>query len=337
MPADQTVVVPEKSKGVSLQHITQASIEVSFNTELTKNKFQDLKQKVANIEYTEENMPSILNLVTELKKLKTIVETTHKSGKAEYKRVCDLFDLIKRGTDKIIDDIISEPQRRYTELANAQRKRQQEVAIETARVNGIKTGIDNNVMAFSQQIAACKTPADVAIVERKINAEKNKPEKYAEFNADAVARFDKLLTTAAEHKVTLKESKTVDSQLKKAIAKGDEEAIETLSEKQEEIANTISETQINVQESAVDTTSLEVGYAQEVAPEAPKPSRTTWKWKVVDITKTKKQMPEWTELVPVAEPIDQYLEAKKKGATKKKPLEEFEFAGIKFYKEEKFI
>jgi len=267
---------------LSTASITTEVVKASFSIELTRNKFQAIQQEVNSLVYSEDNLQVIADTVKKLNDLKKVVDKKHSEGKAEYWRVCTLYDTVKRETNKIIDDIISVPQKKYTELALAIQERKRKQLFEQQRVDSIKTGIDNNIMAFSELVASAETPQHLVAIEKNIALEKTRKLKYQEFLPEAIIRFDEVLELVKKQKLVVKEATAVKVKLAEAVTNGDEEAIMELTDKQEDIANRIDENKINVQEMAVGAaTSAPVVYAQEILPEV-KAKRTVWKAEIID-------------------------------------------------------
>jgi len=312
---------------------TPEIIAAGFNVALTRSRFTEIQQEVANIEYTEDNIPHIAETIKKLGKLQMVVNTKHSEGKAEALKVCQMWDTVKREYTKMVDDIASVPKEKYAKLCQDVLARQRQAEVERVRVQSIKDGINNNVMAFSKQISECSSTQELLSIERMINLEKGKSSKYQEFIGEAKERLESLTASIKQQKEIIKESLALEAKLAKAVAENDDETIVALNDKSEEIMSKIEENKILVQEQAINSTlnsSLET--ATEVFPTI-KAKRSVWKWEVSNAAEMIKKMPSWTIVQPNEEVIDNYLAAKKAEGIQG---EEFTLAGVRFYLQKTF-
>ena len=86
---------------------------------------------------------------------------------------------------------------------------------------------------------------------------------------------------------------------------------------------------IKVQEKAIGmATKADVVEPEMVMLQSVAARRSIWTWEVVDIKETQKKMPNFVDLTPNKEKIDEYLKAKKAEGISG---DEFTVFGIKFY------
>lgn len=316
-----------------LPAVTDVTIRAGFNMELTKNHFQELKQQVANIDYTEENLSAIGALIKNLGKMKTVIETKHKEGKAEALRQCQMWDKAKNDFIGLVDDILSTPQQKYSKMCLDVLNRQKKAVEEQNRISGIKEGINRNVVDFSRQISEAKTPQQLTAIEKMIALEKTRKAKYQEFMDEAIVRFDELIEPLKKQKEIVKKAAEIRMKMEAAQSSNDDEQLLELSQQHEELSTSIEENQITVQERAINSSlepTLEV--ATEVYPQV-KARRSVWKFEVVNIKETAKKAPSWVKVIPDEEAIDAFLKGKKAEGIEG---EEFTVAGIRFYLDKKF-
>jgi hypothetical protein len=186
------------------------------------------------------------------------------------------------------------------------------------------------VIKFSESIANCETLEELTKVESMINLEKTRSLKYQEFLSEAVEKFNSLNSLVAKQKTHIKELTKMEEDMKEA----DEDRRMELEEKKSQIEEQIHEGTINVQESAINSAVNESEYAETVSATV-KARRTTWKWEVKDIKAAFKKMPSWVKMEIDEEKLKDYLKAcKEQGQLEDK--EEFEFAGIRFFKQKLF-
>jgi len=113
---------------------------------------------------------------------------------------------------------------------------------------------------------------------------------------------------------------------------GDDQAVLDLREHQEQITAQIEEKREVVQSTAINmATNSEVTEVEVIAPAAPKPRRSVWKWQMVDERAATRCG--FTKVIPNEEEIDKYF----KSVDKKNISEEgFTQFGIKIYLEKSY-
>jgi vacuolar-type H+-ATPase subunit I/STV1 len=202
-----------------------------------------------------------------------------------------MWDTVKREYTKMVDDIASVPKEKYAKLCQDVLTRQRQAEAERVRVQSIKDGINNNVMAFSKQISECKTSQELISLERMINLEKGKSSKYQEFIGEAKERLESLTALIKQQKEIIKESVALVEKLAKAVEENDDETIVALSDKKEELTSRIEENQILVQEQAINSTlNNQLETATEVFPIV-KARRTVWSFEGLNLKETMKKAP----------------------------------------------
>lgn len=268
------------------------AIAGKFNIALTQSKFQQLADKADSLIYNEDNLEAIAEFLKNGRAVVKAIGETHKEGKAEALRIGQEWDAAKRTFESQVTSIMDKPQTEYTRLCNEVELRKQKQEQERQRISQIKNGIEANAVNFAKAIAECTTSVQLTNIERNINLEKTRKDKYMEFYDDAVTRYSELnalLKTQKETVRQLEENARKQAEAKKA---NDDAALLKLQEEQAEQEAKIEEAKTIVQETAINQSMKEEApLAQEILPEV-KARRTTWKFEVVNEKEVMKKAPE---------------------------------------------
>lgn len=269
-----------------------AVITGKFNLALTEGKFQHLADEAASLVFNEDNLDKIKDFLAKVRKGEMVVENTHKVLKAEslqYGRDCDAG---KNAFLGMYEKIKSHAQTEYTKICQDVLRRQQQQKAEEFRIKTIKTGIETNSIVFAKQIAECTTSLQLTNIERTINLEKTRKEKYMEFLDEAVTKYSELNTLLASQKVTVKQLEENARLQEQAKKDNDDAALLKLQEEQEKQEAKIEEAKVVVQETAINQAMKEeVPVARTVFPTVTA-KRTTWRFEVVDQKEVMKKSPE---------------------------------------------
>ena len=269
-----------------------AVITGKFNLALTESNFQKLADKANKLVFNEDHLEEIKEFLESARKVERAIEATHKDGKAEALKIGRDWDTGKNTFMGTVAAIKEKAQTEYTKICQDVVRRQQEAKAEQDRIALIKQGIENNAVNFAKQIAACTTSESLTNVERLINLEKGRKEKYMEFIDQAVTRFTELNSILATQKVTIKELE--ENERQQAIAKqqqDDAKLLELQAENEKQQAK-IEEAKVTVQETAINQSLNEdIPVANTVFPTV-SAKRTTWKYEVVDQKEVMKKAPE---------------------------------------------
>ena len=313
-----------------------AEITGKFNIAMTNGKFQQLADEGNKLEFTEENIPVIKDFLDRCRKVEKNIEETHKAGKAEALQIGRQWDSAKNTFMETVENIKLVPSKKYTELCQAidERKRKQEQ--ERQRIQNIKNGIESNAVMFAQKIANCDTTEALISVERIINLEKARKDKYQEFLEDAVTRFSELNSILAQQKEKVKALEEEREKELAALKAGDDAAVIEAKEKQEAIAEQIEENKVVVQETAINqaTSAAPVVIPEEVLPEV-KARRTTWKFEVLNIKEVAKKAPDLVKMEINDEAVKGVLKTLK-DTNQLAGKTEYVLNGIRFYEDKTF-
>lgn len=322
----------EQQNGVLVP--SQVTVRANFNIALTKHgiSVQKIQDEINSLEFTEDNMPLIAELIKKIKNADKITLEKHKEGKAPYLEGGKVWDESKTALIAINADLLGQITPKYNQLCASVEKRRVDAENEKIRTNTIKTGIENNVISFSSQIAQCDTNAQLLSVERMINLEKSsiRKSKYMEFHDEAIARYDSVLIPILKNqKEKVKEKEALENKIAEAENDNDAAKIDELNEKKDQIDNEILQNQVNVQQNAlISAPSFEIQVAEEIFPDVKAVNRIGFE--ITDISIAVKKCPELLKVEII------YREAQKlamilkdSGAFKDKS--EIVVNGIKFF------
>lgn len=313
-----------------------AAIEGKFNLALTQSNFQKLADKEGKLVYNEDNIEEIKNFLIDLRAVEKQIETTHEQGKAPAWKECKDWDLGKNTFLSTVAPIKARAHGNYTKLCKDIEDRNRKQEEEKRRVEGIKQTIETTAVQFAKEISECTTTPGLTAIESRINLEKTRTTKYAEFLQLAITRFSELNGILKTQKESVKELERLELERKEAEESGDDNKLIETMEKQESISNKILENQTVVQETAINQSlqSETISVAQEVIPTV-KARRTTWKYEMVNKDLMMKKSPELLVVSLDKEKVDGVLKTLKDT----KQLEgktEFVMNGLRFYEEKTF-
>lgn len=270
-----------------------APIAGQFNIALTQSNFQALADEAHTLVYNEDNLQKIKDYLDRCRKVEKAITATHKTGKEKALEECRNWDKAKNTFMETVAAITAVPQKEYEKLCEGIEARRKRAEKEKQRIAAIKSGIESNAITFAKQIADCKTTDDLTRVERNINLEKTRKEKYQEFLPDLVTRLNELNGILASQKATVKELE--ENERQQAIAKQQEDAekLIELQRQNEEKKSQMEDNRVLVQEAAINQS---VNTAQTIVPEevipVVKTRRTVWNFEVVNEKEVMKKSPE---------------------------------------------
>lgn len=268
-------------------------IQGKFNIALTESNFQKLADKASALLLNEDNISEIKLFLDNVRDVERNIEKTHKAGKEESLRIGKQWDLGKNTFLNTIAAIKEKPQSEYTKICKDIQERQLAAQRDLDRKRSIMDAIEMNAIDFAKRIALCNTTADLLSIERLINLEKSRKEKYDEFLEEAVSRLTELNQILTSQKALIKDAEEAEKKLAKAKENGDEQAIIDLQEQTDLAKIYIEEKKVEVQEAAVNQSiySPQIIEAEIVFPTI-KARRTTWKYEVVNEKDVMKKSPE---------------------------------------------
>lgn len=282
----------------------------------------------------EDNLVLIKEKLTLVDKIQKKIDEEHKVIKKPYKDGGDACDDAKNELKGLLQPEYNRVNAKYVAICQAKEKREREEAAEEKRKQAIREGMTTNINDFSTKIAAAETTEQLLDIERRINLEKARKDKYGEYYDEMVGKLNELTPLLTEQKKAVKELSGLDVAEQKAIETGDDESLLAISEKKETITAQVQETKIRVQETAVNQSSYSGGGGgfYTTVKSGIKPSRRTWKTELVSATDALKTNPDLlrVELNPIM--VKAELEKlKASGKLKEGETEELTIGGIKYF------
>jgi hypothetical protein len=312
-----------------------APIKGRFNIALTQSKFQDLANKANSLVFNEDHLEEIKKFLDDMRKVDKAIEETHKEGKADALKIGRDWDAGKNSFLAITANIKSKPQAEYEKICRAIDTRQREAEAERQRVKNIQEGIESNALRFATQIASCTTSEQLSSIERLINLEKGRKDKYMEFADEAVERFTELNALLKTQKETVRELEDNAKRQAEAIKQKNDELLLQLKERQEQVQNKVEEAKIVVQETAINQSMRErIEVAREIIPEV-KARRTVWNFEMVDKKEVMKKAPELLVVSLDADKVKQTLKTLK-DTNQLDGKTELILNGIRYYEQKTF-
>jgi len=275
---------------------TSVTVTAQFNIAFTQHgiSVQKIQDEINSLEFTEDNLPRISELIKSIKGADKVIEAKHKEGKAPYLEGGKVWDEAKKSLLTINEGLLSQLTPKYNQLCAAIEQRQKEAENEKNRINAIKAGIESNLISFSSRIAQCQTNAELLAIERVINLEKSESRKtkYMEFHDEAIEKYDSvLLPILKDQKEKIKQKEELEKQILEAENSNNAAKIDELNEKKEQIDNEILQNQVNVQQEALNLPdTFDVVVAEEVFPEIKTVNRISFE--LVDAATALKKCPE---------------------------------------------
>jgi hypothetical protein len=297
-------------------------------------KYQQLLQSAENISFTRETINQDYAPLKQLREAITAIEKEHKAGKKPYKEAGDTWDAAKKSLTAPLTEILDRKTAEYTLLVNEIRLENERLQKEKLRIEGIHHTMNNVLLDFSQKISSATTDKQLLEIEKLINLECTRQNKYAELLDDFKTRAEPIRGLIKAQKQVVRVAEETRAKAEQAMQKGDDETYIALTEKQELLG---LEMQENVQ-SVLETSLNQVLDAEPsvVVPEADTPiikaRRKLWKWRVDSIETLYRKRPDLVDLVPNKERIDAILNELKQD----KKFMGSTVNGIEFYQEELF-
>jgi hypothetical protein len=298
------------TKEVTTQPQLPATIKAKFNIALLESKFQELENRKSALVFNEDNIEEIKKFLTDIRQGEMKVEAVHKVGKEPSLLEGRNWDLGKNTTLGLYAVIKNEVQPKFEKLCKDIEQKRIDAARET-----IKNGIETNALNFASRIANCKTSEELTNLERQINLEKGRKDKYQEFADNAVERYNQLNSLLAEQKIEVRKLEKLEQERIEAEKQKDDEKLLQIAEQKEVLETKIEEQKIVVQETAINQSLQDQFELAEVLLPTIKAKRTTIEYEVVDIKETLKDKPDWVILTPNKDVLNEYTKFLKETST----------------------
>lgn len=264
---------------------SQEIVKTKISLALTKAEtgIQKLATMESSLVYNEDNLDKIKSFLYSVKIAKKVIEDERVILKEPFLQSGRNVDNAAKELSSTLLELETNAHGKYTTLCHSQEKRRKEQELEKQRKKSIKEGIDKNLLEFSSLIAAYTTTDELLAIESKLNLEKARKPKYAEFYDEFIERAKELNALITKQKGIIKEIETIKEDKEKAELEGDDRKSIALEEKQGQIEAKFEENKVLVQETSINQ-ALSPKTAPETATEvfAPIKSRKTWKYKISD-------------------------------------------------------
>lgn len=325
-------------QGLTLSKLTTEVATSKLQLALTRAEIniQDLINRESALVYNEDNIQKIADWLRDAKKAVDTIGSEHEKLKAPAWEECKRYDESKRNMLALFALNLNNATAKNDSICRDMAAKTKKEETEKLRKEGIQTGITNNILTFSNKIAACKTDEELVSVERLINLEKTRKEKYEEFAEEMILHLSALAPLVKQQKQAIRKLASLNDQENKAIESGDDERLVDIVTEKEIIEGQIQENKIKVQENSSNSmASRSYSPVSYVSKAAPAPKRRLWKWEVKSIELLQKKHPELVQLVVIKEKVDELLRQKRE-AGHFESIEELEIEGIRFYQDKKY-
>lgn len=313
--------------------ITKELVKAAFNIELARLDYQKILQSIESIIWTPQNIDQpllepakyVAGKITEKKEL---LKRPHiDAGKVIQAEYNDLFNPI--------NDAISRKANERKIIADKMLLEADKARAETDRINGISKGIATFISNITNEITTSDNNKMIAAAEMRIGSETQRRNIYQEFLPDLQKQCDELKPLIKKQKEYIKLMNDLNKNQIEAEAKGDDTKAVELRHNAEDLKEVIDENRLRIQQKAyeqVENSTVMVGQPTAIAPKA---SRTSWKWKVEDVSFLAKKHPEFTEVIPNKIKIDEILDRMKEdGSLDGK--REVKWNGITFFEDKTY-
>lgn len=264
--------------------ITPAQAKTKISIALTKAEIvlNTMQKQAAEIVVNEDHLEETKTLLDKFVRARSLVDAAHRKEKEPYLQGGKAIDTAKNET--LIQILaIEDPLRlKYNKVCGDVVERKRVAEEEEAKNKAILSGIDANVMEFSQRIAQCATTQELTIIERNIGAQKTATSKYGKHLQTAIEKFEALKPLITAQKIKITELESVKAKISIAEEEGDIDKLEELTVKKENVEQEIQYNQTKVQDDAINSASSASGVTQVFA-SVPKGGRTEYEIEIVDL------------------------------------------------------
>jgi hypothetical protein len=297
--------------------VTPEIAKAKLNLALTgaEMNIQAMQTKVDTLVYNEDNLTEIKETSLAIGKIEKKIEEAFKAGKKPYKDGAYAWDAAKRDLMALISPISAKVDKEHTRLCQAVEKRRRENDAAEKKKKDTEAAINTKILSFSQEITACKTNKELLAVESRINLEKTRTLTYGDQLPTLIERCNELTELLKTQKDAVKQLEGLQKQSEQAIADGNDELLLEIEEKKEEIGGQIQEIKVRTEEKAINSSIRGYGGGgfTQTFPTV-KAKRQVWKWEITDMELFAKKHPDFVQLVPRKEVLDEMLrELKEKG------------------------
>lgn len=232
--------------------ITQELIEARFKKELTKKGYEEALQKLTDFKVTEDNIGEAQNKILRGRRfLNNDFEAIKTTGKADALAECRMWDKAFNELQKPLAAELEKKQVDLNRIASELAEKKVIADREKARVDDIRSTIDNFLMEQAQIIAVAKTPGELVTIEKVIGSHKGNKSRYADFLPDLVTGCEKLVPLIKTQKEIIRQLEELEANKKKAEETQDDKTLMELEDKKEILQSRMEENKVVVQDVAI--------------------------------------------------------------------------------------
>lgn len=307
---------------------TQQGIKNDFQLALAnmETSFQMMQNKSDALVLNEDNLESITEFIQDVKEVEKKLETFIKNGKLPYLEGGRQWDAAAKDLKGLITAALKRPSEYRLKVITEIDKRKKQAEAEKEKLQAILAGINKNYQEFASRIGNAINPTDLTAIEKLINLEKGRKEKYGEYYEQALEKFNLLTELLKQKKESLKELNKLAEEERNT---DDYEEQFNIRKQQSELHQEIKATNVNVLTESIQ--GISSSHAEVILPDVPKARYTKWMWdgENANFKELLKKHPEWIEQILNKDLIDVFLKQNKEKLGKDK--EEFTECGIRFY------
>lgn len=299
--------------------ITKAELTLQLSKEGLA--YQSILQQCEDVVFTNDNLNEEREKLVGLRKMESSLKNMDNPWTERWKS----WNESRKSLLDPVSELLKRKGTEFTKKANENAEAERKAEAEKQRKINIISEIDNFFINQSQMIAEASDPSELVRIEKLIGSHKANASRYAEFLPLMASKAANLTDLIKQQKIALKELEGLKSAENAANEIGDDQAVLDSREAQEQITAKISENREVVQSEAISmATNSVVEEVEVIAPVAPKPRRTSWRFEVVDIKLAQKAG--LTETLINETKVDVILAEKRKNNT------ECTENGIRYYK-----
>jgi len=274
--------------------VQQTGIELTkANYKVALSNYQSVLQAIENISFTKDTLNQDYAPLKTARELLKKIEDLRKQRKQPHIDAGKLEDDAAKSLSNPIQEILDRKVAEYTKLANEIKAEAEQVAKEEQRKLGIKMQMESFILTYSQKVAECTTNEQLLGIEKLINLETGRKEKYQEFLEQFKLSCEPIRALLKQQKEQVRALATLDKEATVAAENDDDAKAIELLEAKDELTAQIDLNKTLIQEQAIATVGFTAkGDFQVVLPDAPKARRTTWEVELISPLIAFKELPQ---------------------------------------------
>lgn len=263
------------------------------NYKVALSNYQSVLQAIENISFTKDTLNQDYAPLKTARELLNKIEQLRKQRKQPHIEAGKLEDDAAKSLSNPIQEILDRKVAEYTKLANEIKAEAEQAAKEEQRKEAIKGQMQSFILLYSQKVAECTTNEQLVGIEKLINLETGRKEKYQEYLDQFKASCEPIRELLKQQKEQVKALATLDKEATIAAENDDDTKAIELLEAKDELTAQIDLNKTLIQEKAIATVGIS-GNAdfKVVLPEAPKARRTTWEVELISPLVALKELPQ---------------------------------------------